>query len=105
MVTTPLLEKKLLTIERVTTSDAVQKRTENITTSEEFVKGTDEVHKSTMNIATNEDVEKGIEKLEYMKEAVVTIRRKDSNKFEYQSKGSTGWFNLEYEFIKEIPYT
>ena len=35
-----------------------------------------------------------------MKEAVVTIRRKDSDKFEGQSKGSTGWFNLDHEFSK-----
>ena len=35
-----------------------------------------------------------------MKEAVVTIRRKDSDKFEGRSKGSTGWFNLDNEFLK-----
>ena len=33
------------------------------------------------------------------KEAVVTIRRKDSDKFEGQSKGSTGWFNIDHEFF------
>ena len=74
---TPLSKKKLLTTEKVTTSD--------------------EVHKLTENITTNQDVDKGNEKLEYMKEAVVTIRRKDSDKFEGQSKGSTGWFNLDNE--------
>ena len=35
-----------------------------------------------------------------MKEAVVTISRKDSDKFEIQYKGSTGWFNLDHEFFK-----
>ena len=33
-----------------------------------------------------------------MKEALVTIRRKDSDKFEGQYKLSTGWFNLDHEF-------
>ena len=40
-----------------------------------------------------------------MKEAVVIIRRKDSNKFEGQSKGSTDWFNLDHEFLKGNFYT
>ena len=35
-----------------------------------------------------------------MKEAVVIIRRKDSDKFEGQSKGSTGCFNIYREFFK-----
>ena len=38
VVTTPLSEKKLLTIEKVTKNDEVHKRTEDITTSEEVVK-------------------------------------------------------------------
>ena len=62
-----IAEKKLLTIEKVTTSDEVHKLTGNITTSEKVVKGTDEVHKSTDNIKTNEEVDKGTEKLEDMK--------------------------------------
>ena len=33
-----------------------------------------------------------------MKEAEITIRRKDSNKFEGQSKRYTGWFNIGHEF-------
>ena len=41
VVTTPLSEKKLLTTEKVKTSDEVHKRTENFTTSEGVVKGTD----------------------------------------------------------------
>ena len=40
-----------------------------------------------------------------MKEAVVTTRRKDSDKFEGQYKGSTGWFNLDNEFLKGKTYT
>ena len=32
-----------------------------------------------------------------MKKAVFTIRRKDSDKFEGQYKGSTGWFNIDHE--------
>ena len=64
VVTTPLLDKKLLTNEKVTTSDYVHKHTEKFTTNEEVVKGTDEVHKRTENITTNEDVDKVTEKSE-----------------------------------------
>ena len=35
--------------------------------------------------------------MEYIKEAVVTIRGKDSDQFEGQSKRSTGWFKLDSE--------
>ena len=31
---------------------------------------------------------------------MVAIYRKDSDKFEGHSKGSTGWFNLDHEFLK-----
>ena len=82
MVTIPSLEKKLLTTEKVTTSYEVHKLTEKITTSEEVVKGADKVHKNTKSITTNEEVDKGTEKLEDMKEVVVTIRGKYSDKFE-----------------------
>ena len=44
------------------------------------------------------DVDKGTGKLEDMKGAVVTIRKKDVYKFESQYKGSTGWFKLDSEF-------
>ena len=105
MVTTPFSEKKLLTTEKVKTRDEVHIRTNNTTTSEEVVKGTDEVHKITYNITKNEELDKDNEKLEDMKEEVVTIRRKDSDKFEGESKGSTGWFNLDREFFfKKIIY-
>ena len=46
------------------------------------------------------DVEKGTDELEDNKEAVVTIRRKDLDKFEGQSEGSTGWFNIDSELKK-----
>ena len=92
----PFLEKKLLTTKKITTRDEVHKSTEKVTTREEVVKVTDEVNKGTDNITTNEEVDKGTEKLEDMKKAVVTIRRKDSEKFEGNSKGYTGWFNLDH---------
>ena len=47
------------------------------------------------NKSSTKDVDKGTGELEYMKEAVVTIRRKDLDKFEGQSKGYTGWFKLD----------
>ena len=100
VVTTPLLEKKLMTTETFTSRDEVHKRTEKFTTSEEVVKGNNEVHKRSENITINEDVDKGTEKLEDMKEAVVTIRRKDSDQFEGQYKGYTGWFNTDHEFSR-----
>ena len=99
VVTAPLSEKNLLTTEKFTTSYEVHKLTEKFTTSEQVVKGTDEVHKHTENITTNEDVQKGTEKLEDMKKVVVTIRGKYSDKFEGQSKGFTGWFNLDSDFF------
>ena len=43
-------------------------------------------------------VDKGAGELENMKEAVVTIRGKDLDKFEGQSKVSTGWFKLDSGF-------
>ena len=36
-----------------------------------------------------------------MKEAVVTFLRKDSDKFEGQSKEYTVWFNIDSDFFKE----
>ena len=97
---TPFSEKKLLTTEKVTIIDEVHKRTEKITTSKEVVKDADEVHKHTENIKKNEEIDKGTGILEDMKEAVVTIRKKDSDKFEGQSKGSTGWFKLDHNFLR-----
>ena len=79
----------------------MHKRTENVTPSEEVVKGTDEVHKLTENIISNEEFDNCAEKLENMKEAVVTIRIKDSEIFESQYKGSTVWFSLDNYFLRE----
>ena len=77
VVTTPLSENKLLTTENVTISDGVHKRAEKI--------------------KTNEEVEKGIGKTEDTKESLFKIRWNNSDKFEGQSKGSTGWFNLDHD--------
>ena len=81
-------------------TDEVHKCTEKFKTSKEVVKGTDEVQKRTANITTNEDVDKGNGNLEYMKEAVVTIRRKDSDNFEGRFKVYTGWFNPDHDLKK-----
>ena len=64
---TPLPRKKLLTTEKGTSSEEVDKVTKN---------------------------------LDDMKDAVVTIRGKYLDNLEGQYKGSTGWFNIDYEFLK-----
>ena len=51
-------------------------------------------------LTTSEEVNKGIKNLYDKKESVVTICRKYLDKFEGQSKGSTGWFNIDNEFLK-----
>ena len=88
------------TTEKVTTSDQVHKRTDKIKTSEDIDKDTDNIHKCTDNITTSEEIDKGSEKLEDTKEAMIRICGKYSDKFEGHSKGSTGWFNLDNEFLK-----
>ena len=90
---TPFSEKKLLTTEYL---QQVMRCTNVLRIFSKWgsFKGSDEVQKRTDNITTNEDVEKGPEKLEHMIEAAVTIRRKDSDKFEVRYIVSTGWFNL-----------
>ena len=45
VVTTSLSEKKLLTTEKVTTSDDLHKHTDRIATIEEVLNGTYEVHR------------------------------------------------------------
>ena len=97
VVTTPLLENKLLTTEKVITSHEVHKHTENIKAIEDVDKDTDEAQKRTQNITTIEYVDKDTEKFEYMKNSVVTILRKDSDKFEGQYKVSTVWFNIDHD--------
>ena len=105
VVTKKFSEKKVLTTEKVTENDEVQKCTENITTIEEIDKYSDEVHKHTENITASEEVYKSYEKLQDMKEAVVTIRRKYPVKFEGQSKVYTRWFNLDHDFLRKVLYT
>ena len=94
-----------MTTEIVTTSDDVHRCTDKFKTSYEVVKGTDKVQKCNENIRIKEDVQKGTEKLEDMKKAVVKIRRKDSDKFEGQSNGSSGWFNIDSELKKRYVST
>ena len=47
-----------------------------------------------------EEVDKGTNNLDGMKEAVVTIRGKDLDKFEGQYIVSKGWFNIDNEWLK-----
>ena len=56
----------------------------------------------TEKVTTSEDFEKANKNLDDMKEAVFTIRRKDLDNFEGQSKGSIGWFNFDHDFLKRI---
>ena len=51
-------------------------------------------------VTPSEEVDKGNKNLDDMKESGVTIRRKDLDKFESHSIGSTGWFNLDHYFFK-----
>ena len=81
----PFLEKKLLTTEKVTTSDNLHKLTEKIT--------------------TNEEVDKGTENLEDMKEAVLTTRRKDLYKFRVSLKDLQDGLILIMSLKKKIFYT
>ena len=49
----------------------------------------------------SEEVDKGTRNLYYIKEPVVTIRRKYLDNFEGKSIGSTGWFNIGDELRKK----
>ena len=51
-------------------------------------------------VTTSEEVDKGTNILDDMEEAVVTIRGKDLDHFQGQSKGATGWFNNYYDLRK-----
>ena len=55
---------------------------------------------TTEKVTTSKEVDKVTRNLDDMKEAVFKIYRKCSDHFEGQSKGSTGWFNLDHEFLK-----
>ena len=50
--------------------------------------------------SSTNDVDKGTGELEDMKEALVTTHRKDLDKFEGQSKGSTRWFKHDSGVLK-----
>ena len=51
------------------------------------------------------NVDKGTDELTYMKQAVVTIRRKGLYQFEGQYRGSKTWFKLDSGFLKTTFYT
>ena len=55
---------------------------------------------TTEKVTTHEEVDNSPKKIDGMKEVVVTIPRKDLYNFQGQSKGSTGWFNLNHEFLR-----
>ena len=55
-------------------------------------------------VTADEEVDKEIKKLNNMKEAAVTIRGEDLDHFEGHYKGSSGWFNTDYEFKKNVFY-
>ena len=52
-------------------------------------------------VTPSEEVEKGTNVLEYLKEPVVTIRKNDLDNFQGESTASTGWFNLDHEWLKK----
>ena len=81
MVTTPLLENKLLT--------------------KDVDKGNDELEDTPLleKKTSTKDVDKVTDDLEDMKKAVFKIRRKGLDKFEGQSKGFKGWFKLDSGFL------
>ena len=54
-------------------------------------------------VTPGEEVEKVTKCFDYMKEAVVKIRRKDLDNFDWKSIGPTGWFNLDNE-LKKISF-
>ena len=102
VVTMILLERKLLTTEKVASSEDVHKHNTNFDDKKEVVFITTFSNRkilTTEKVTTSEEVDKVTEKLEEMKEAVVTICSKDLDKFEGNFKVSTGWFNLDHEFF------
>ena len=80
VLTTPLLEKKSFT--------------------KDVDKGTDKFSDTPLleKKSSTKDFNKGTDELADMKKSVVTIRRKYLDKFECQSKVSTGWLNLIVSF-------
>ena len=57
---------------------------------------------TSAKVTTSEEVYKGTKKLDDMKEAMVTICRKDLYNFEGKYKVSTGWFNPDHELKKSF---
>ena len=55
---------------------------------------------TTEKVTTSEEVGRGNKNVDDMKEAVVKTLRKDLDNFEYKSKGPTGWFNIDHNFLK-----
>ena len=51
-------------------------------------------------VKPSEQVEKVTQTLDDTEEPVVTIHRKHLNNFQGQYKGSTGWFNIDREWLK-----
>ena len=51
-------------------------------------------------VIPSEEFEKGTNLFNDMEEQVHTIRRKYLDKFQGKSTGSTGWLNLDHEWLK-----
>ena len=74
--------------------------------TKDFEKGADELSDTPLleKKYLTKGVENGTDELADMKKAVFTIRRKGLDKFEGQSKGSTGRFKLD-SGLKKIYYS
>ena len=75
---------------------------ENKSSTKYFDEGDDELSDTLLleREYLTKDFDKGTDELADMKKAVVKIRRKGLDKFEGQSKGSTGPFKLDSGFFK-----
>ena len=51
-------------------------------------------------VKTSKEAEKGTKVLDDIEDVVVTIRRNNLDNFQGNSIGSTGWFNLDCEWLK-----
>ena len=69
------------------------------------VVGSEEKSVPSEKVTPSEEVEKGTNFLNYMEEPMHTIRRKDLDKFQWQSTASTGWFNIDHGWLKIKVYT
>ena len=70
---------------------------ENKLSTKDVDKGTDELADTPFweKISPTKDFDTGTDELVDMKKSVFKILRKGLDKFEGQSKGSTGWFKLD----------